>query len=779
MTDELDPQTQQHIDDSADVTADADAVTCDDIDLDDPFLDESATAETPETENADEQNDDAPAQDDAPVQDAAPQAAGPIEVSSEEELDAVMDSMMDAVKAMKDAVADADVDAEEEEAAEAASTFVPGETPVADQGSTMPSFLQLEHPTIGADAVDPHAAGFSVVEGGTGNISVPQAADADAADTARPTASHSPAANRDLGTAVSNTANAVGTFIAQGASAMREMNAAKKALADARAHLAELEQRIADQAEELETRQDIAGRYDQIVADQRQAIATAQKTAAAAEIDRDAHAAKATELKGQLEQMKTEDDATELRLKAALDAVEAREASSRETGNRLVRRLEDSKRIRDKVKAERDAGIAAAQQTADATRAQLETLRHEYAELQRNPSANPANYTVRTSELSMQISDTADALRKAEEDVPRITADLEHSLAAAEQAVEQAQAPIADAKRAHQAVTAEADAARDELQTAKTAAATRQRELREKIGDDKVVLGLSGGVDSTVAAVLLHRAIGENLHCIFVDSGLLRKNEFESVLDSYKGMGLNVKGVKAGDKFLGDLAGVSDPERKRKIIGRDFVEVFNEEAIQIKDVRWLAQGTIYPDVIESCSVNGPSATIKSHHNVGGLPEKMNLKIVEPLRLLFKDEVRRVGRSLGIGEELIGRHPFPGPGLAIRILGEITPERVEILQNVDKIYIDALREHGLYDQVWQAGVILLPVKSVGVMGDERTYESCVALRAVASTDGMTADWVHLPYEFLARVSNDIINKVRGVNRVVYDISSKPPATIEWE
>ena len=480
MTDELDPQTQQHIDDSADVTADTDAVTCDSIDIDDPILDESATAETPETENADEQNDDAPAQDDAP------QAAGPIEVSSEEELDAVMDSMMDAVKAMKDAVADADIDAEEEEAAEAASTFVPGETPVADQGSTMPSFLQLEHPTIGADAVDPHAAGFSVVEGGTGNIAAPQAADADAADTARPTAPHSPAASRDLGTAVSNTANAVGTFIAQGASAMREMNAAKKALADARAHLAELEQRIADQAEELETRQDIAGRYEQIVADQRQAIATAQKTAAAAEIDRDVHASKVAELKGQLEQMKTEDDATELRLKAALDAVEAREASSRETGNRLVRRLEDSKRIRDKVQAERDAGIAAAQQTVDATRAQLETLRHEYAELQRNPSANPANYTVRTSELSMQISDTADALRKAEEDVPRITADLEHSLAAAEQAVEQAQAPIAEAKRAHQAVTAEADAARDGLQTAKTAAATRQRELREKIAaEDK------------------------------------------------------------------------------------------------------------------------------------------------------------------------------------------------------------------------------------------------------------------------------------------------------
>ena len=481
MTDELDPQTQQHIDDSADVTAGTDAVTCDDTNVDDTTLNESTAAETSAAEDADEQNDDAPAQDDDPVQDAAPQAAGPIEVSSEEELDAVMDSMMDAVKAMKDAVADADVDAEEEEAAEAASTFVPGETPVADQGSTMPSFLQLEHPTIGTDAVDPHAAGFSVIEGGTGNIAAPQTTDEDVADAARSATLHAPAASRDLGSAVSNTANAVGTFIAQGASAMREMNAAKKALADARAHLAELEQHIADQAEELQTRQDIAGRYDQIVADQRQAIATAQKTAAAAEIDRDAHAAKVAELKGQLEQMKAEDDAAELRLKAALDAVEAREASSRETGNRLVRRLEDSKRIRDKVKAERDAGVAAARQTADATRAQLETLRREYAELQRNPSANPANYTVRTSELSMQISDAADALRKAEADVPRVTEDLEHSLAAAEQAVEQAQAPIADAKRAHQAVTAEADAARDELQSAKTAATTRQRELREKI----------------------------------------------------------------------------------------------------------------------------------------------------------------------------------------------------------------------------------------------------------------------------------------------------------
>lgn len=492
MTDELDPQTQQHIDDSADTIDDCDTSTSSDGGIDAAVgeapaaADEAADANVAAGQDKEEQLEQPDPSDTEPKAENAPQVAGPIEVSSEEELDAVMDSMMDAVKAMKDAVADADVDAEEEEAAEAASTFVPGETPVADQGSTMPSFLQLEHPTIGADAVDPHAAGFSVIEGGTGNIAAPQAADADAADTARPTAPHSPAASRDLGTAVSNTANAVGAFIAQGASAMREMNAAKKALADARAHLAELEQRIADQAEELETRQDIAGRYDQIVADQRQAIATAQKTAAAAEIDRDAHAAKATELKGQFEQMKTEDDATELRLKAALDAVEAREASSRETGNRLVRRLEDSKRIRDKVKAERDAGIAAAQQTVDATRAQLETLRHEYAELQRNPSANPANYTVRTSELSMQISDTADALRKAEEDVPRITADLEHSLAAAEQAVEQAQAPIADAKRAHQAVTAEADAARDELQTAKTTAATRQRELREKIAaEDK------------------------------------------------------------------------------------------------------------------------------------------------------------------------------------------------------------------------------------------------------------------------------------------------------
>lgn len=303
--------------------------------------------------------------------------------------------------------------------------------------------------------------------------------------------------------------------------------------------------------------------------------------------------------------------------------------------------------------------------------------------------------------------------------------------------------------------------------------------LREQLGDDKVVLGLSGGVDSSVAAVLLHKAIGKNLYCIFVDSGLLRKAEFDDVMESYRGMGLNVKGVKAHKKFFDDLRGVVEPEKKRKIIGRDFVEVFNDEAQRIENVKWLAQGTIYPDVIESVSVNGPSCTIKSHHNVGGLPEKMNLKVVEPLRLLFKDEVRRVGRALNIDDRILGRHPFPGPGLAIRVLGEVTNERVAILQEVDKIFIDSLRRDGLYDSVWQAGAILLPVKSVGVMGDERTYESCVALRAVSSVDGMTADWVHLPYEFLANVSNDIINKVKGVNRVVYDISSKPPATIEWE
>lgn len=308
---------------------------------------------------------------------------------------------------------------------------------------------------------------------------------------------------------------------------------------------------------------------------------------------------------------------------------------------------------------------------------------------------------------------------------------------------------------------------------------TTVAELKEKLGDDRVILGLSGGVDSSVAAMLLHKAIGDRLTCIFVNNGLLRKNEFEDVLDSYKHMGLNVIGVDASERFYSDLKGVTDPEQKRKIIGRDFVEVFNAEAKKIENAKWLAQGTIYPDVIESCSVKGPSATIKSHHNVGGLPKEMNLKIVEPLRLLFKDEVRRVGKAMEMDQRLLGRHPFPGPGLGIRIIGEVTPEKVRILQDADKIFIDGLREAGLYDQVWQAGVMLLPVQSVGVMGDERTYESCVALRAVISTDGMTADWVHLPYEFLAKTSNEIINKVRGINRVVYDISSKPPATIEWE
>lgn len=304
--------------------------------------------------------------------------------------------------------------------------------------------------------------------------------------------------------------------------------------------------------------------------------------------------------------------------------------------------------------------------------------------------------------------------------------------------------------------------------------------LKAKIGDDKVILGLSGGVDSTVAGVLLHRAIGDNLTSIFVDNGLLRKDEFESVLDSYKGMGLNVIGVDAKQKFYNDLAGVTDPEQKRKIIGKDFVDVFDEESHKIENVKWLGQGTIYPDVIESVSVSGgPSATIKSHHNVGGLPDFMKLKVVEPLNLLFKDEVRRVGKALGIDAKLLGRHPFPGPGLGIRILSDVTPEKVRILQEADAIFINSLREWNLYDDVWQAGVMLLPVQSVGVMGDERTYENVVALRAVASTDGMTADWVHLPYEFLAKVSNDIINKVRGINRVVYDVSSKPPATIEWE
>ena len=305
-------------------------------------------------------------------------------------------------------------------------------------------------------------------------------------------------------------------------------------------------------------------------------------------------------------------------------------------------------------------------------------------------------------------------------------------------------------------------------------------DLQTKIGDDKVVLGLSGGVDSTVAAILLHKAIGENLHCIFVNNGLLRKDEYKNVLKQYEGMGLNVKGVDASARFLDALKGISDPEKKRKAIGRVFIEVFDDEAHKIDNAKWLAQGTIYPDVIESVSATGgPSATIKSHHNVGGLPDFMKLKVVEPLRMLFKDEVRRVGASMGIDKQLLGRHPFPGPGLAIRILGDITPEKVRILQDVDAIFINGLREWNLYDKVWQAGAILLPVNSVGVMGDERTYEKCVALRAVESTDGMTADWVNLPYEFLQKTSNDIINKVKGVNRVVYDISSKPPATIEWE
>ena len=305
------------------------------------------------------------------------------------------------------------------------------------------------------------------------------------------------------------------------------------------------------------------------------------------------------------------------------------------------------------------------------------------------------------------------------------------------------------------------------------------KNIQEKVGEEKVILGLSGGVDSTVAAVLLHQAIGDQLRCIFVNNGLLRKDEFTSVLEQYKGMGLNVKGVDASDRFLTKLKGISDPEQKRKVIGNTFIDVFDDEAKKVEGAAWLAQGTIYPDVIESISVNGPSATIKSHHNVGGLPDYMKLKIVEPLRMLFKDEVRRVGSSLGIDKALIGRHPFPGPGLAIRILGDITPEKVALLQEVDAIFIQGLRDEGLYDQVWQAGSILLPVNSVGVMGDERTYEKCVALRAVTSTDGMTADWVNLPYAFLQKVSNDIINKVKGVNRVVYDISSKPPATIEWE
>jgi GMP synthase (glutamine-hydrolysing) len=304
-------------------------------------------------------------------------------------------------------------------------------------------------------------------------------------------------------------------------------------------------------------------------------------------------------------------------------------------------------------------------------------------------------------------------------------------------------------------------------------------DLKAKLGNDKVVMGLSGGVDSSVAATLIHHAIGKNLHCIFVDNGLLRKNEYQEVLDSYEHMGLNIKGVDAKDKFYNALKGLTDPEEKRKAIGRVFIEVFDEESHKIEDALWLGQGTIYPDVIESVSVKGPSATIKSHHNVGGLPDFMKLKVVEPLNTLFKDEVRLVGKTLEIDQKILGRHPFPGPGLGIRILGDVTPKKVSILQEVDYIFISGLKKAGLYDDVWQAGAMLLPINSVGVMGDERTYEQVVSLRAVTSVDGMTADWCHLPYEFLADISNEIINSVKGVNRVVYDISSKPPATIEWE
>ncbi|MCE2789571.1 MAG: glutamine-hydrolyzing GMP synthase [Saprospiraceae bacterium] len=303
--------------------------------------------------------------------------------------------------------------------------------------------------------------------------------------------------------------------------------------------------------------------------------------------------------------------------------------------------------------------------------------------------------------------------------------------------------------------------------------------LHAQLGQDHVMMGLSGGVDSTVAACLIHRAIGDRLHCVFMDNGLLRKNEFEQVLSSYEGMGLNIRGVKASERFLESLQGVSDPEQKRKIIGKLFIDVFEEEAQNIPEVRWLGQGTIYPDVIESVSVHGPSVTIKSHHNVGGLPDILNLKLVEPLRMLFKDEVRNAGRELGIPDHLLNRHPFPGPGLGIRVLGAITPEKVTLCQEADDIFIRMLKETGWYDKVWQAGAILLPVQSVGVMGDERTYEYTVALRCVNSVDGMTAEWSTLPHDFLAEVSSMIINQVKGINRVVYDISTKPPATIEWE
>ena len=304
-------------------------------------------------------------------------------------------------------------------------------------------------------------------------------------------------------------------------------------------------------------------------------------------------------------------------------------------------------------------------------------------------------------------------------------------------------------------------------------------DLKNIIGNESVVLGLSGGVDSSVAAVLLNKAIKNNLYCVFIDNGLLRKNEFDSVLKQYEGMGLNVKGIDAKDKFYSALKNIDDPEKKRKVIGKVFVDVFDQESKKINNVKWLGQGTIYPDVIESISVKGPSATIKSHHNVGGLPDYMKLKVIEPLKMLFKDEVRRVGKELKISDKILKRHPFPGPGLAIRILGDINEEKVKILQDADDIFISELISNNLYDKTWQAGVILLPIKSVGVMGDERTYENCVVLRAVTSTDGMTADWVDLPYEFLQDVSNKIINNVKGINRVVYDISSKPPATIEWE